>query len=481
VEKPLRFIRAASGVHVVAVMTHPMPCPGRCTFCPTARDAPKSYLSDSPVVLRAKRSGYDPYLQTAGRVKVYLENGHVPSKVEVVVMGGTFSALPRGYREWFVANVYKALNDYPNWAAKAAESPSLEFEQLRNEAALLRMVALAVETRPDYVDEGEVDFLLQLGVTRVELGVQSIYDDVLAKVKRGHGAREAAEATALLKDAAYKVCYHLMPGLPGSDPDRDLEMFKTVFSDPAYMPDCVKIYPLYVVPGTELYEQWRRGGYKSYDEETWLELLAKIYASVPRWARVMRLGRDIPLHHVVDGPRWGNMRQVVLKKMAEVGLPCVEIRCREVGVKLANGAPVEPGPIEIKRAVYEASGGVEVFLEAVGPDDTLYGILRLRMPHAPRRPELSRRTALVRELHVYGPAVPVGERGIWWQHMGIGRRLMAAAEEVAREFGARKVAVISGVGAREYYRKLGYERCGPYMCKPLEKPLGHADEELITV
>jgi len=234
------------------------------------------------------------------------------------------------------------------------------------------------------------------------------------------------------------------------------------------------------VPGTELYEQWRRGGYKSYDEETWLELLAKIYASVPRWARVMRLGRDMPLHHVVDGPRWGNMRQVVLKKMAEVGLPCVEIRCREVGVKLANGAPVEPGPIELKRAVYEASGGVEVFLEAVGPDDTLYGILRLRMPHAPRRPELSRRTALVRELHVYGPAVPVGERGIWWQHTGIGRRLMAAAEEAAGEFGARKVAVISGVGAREYYRKLGYERCGPYMCKPLEKPLGHADEELIT-
>ena len=379
-----------------------------------------------------------------------------------------------------MANVYKALNDYPNWAAKAAESPSLEFEQLRNETAPLRMVAFAVETRPDYVDEGEVDFLLRLGVTRVELGVQSIYDDVLAKVKRGHRVKEVVEATALLKDAAYKVCYHLMPGLPGSDPDRDLEMFKTVFSDPAYMPDCVKIYPLYVVPGTELYEQWRRGEYKSYDEETWLELLAKIYASVPRWARVMRLGRDIPLHHVVDGPRWGNMRQVVLKKMAEVGLPCVEIRCREVGVKLANGAPVEPGPIEVKRAVYEASGGVEVFLEAVGPDDTLYGILRLRMPHAPRRPELSRRTALVRELHVYGPAVPVGERGIWWQHMGIGRRLMAAAEEAAGEFGAHKVAVISGVGAREYYRRLGYERCGPYMCKPLEKPLGHADEELIT-
>ncbi|MEM2025707.1 MAG: tRNA uridine(34) 5-carboxymethylaminomethyl modification radical SAM/GNAT enzyme Elp3 [Desulfurococcaceae archaeon] len=476
-EKPLRFVRMASGVHVVALMTQPFPCPGRCTFCPTSADAPKSYMPDSPVVLRAKRNRYDPYLQTAGRIKVYLENGHTPSKIEAVVMGGTFSALPQSYREWFVANVYKALNDYPHWAPAADPAPDLEVEQLRNETASLRLVALAVETRPDYVDEAEVDFLLRLGVTRVELGVQSIYDDVLQRVKRGHGVAEVARATALLKDSAYKVCYHLMPGLPGSDPDRDLEMVKEVFSDPRFMPDCVKIYPTYVVPGTELYEEWRRGAYKSYDEGAWLELLAKIYASVPRWARVMRLGRDIPLHHVVDGPRWGNMRQMVLRHMERLGLKCLEIRCREVGIRLANNVPIQPGPIEVKKTEYEASGGVEIFLEAVGPDDTLYAILRLRIPGKPHRPEL-RKAALVRELHVYGPAVPVGEQGIWWQHTGLGRGLMTRAEEIAREYGVLKIAVISGVGAREYYRKLGYSRCGPYMCKPIGAPLGHADDYL---
>jgi elongator complex protein 3 len=464
VEKPLRFIRAASGVHVVAVMTRPAPCPGKCTFCPTASDTPKSYLPDSPVPLRARRNGYDPYRQTAGRLKVYLENGHVVSKVEVVVMGGTFTALPHDYREWFVANIYKALNDYPNWREAAAHGVDLETEQLRNETAEVRLVALTIETRPDYIDRGEVDHLLKLGVTRVELGVQTLDEEVLRRVKRGHGVGEVVYATQLLKDSAYKVCYHLMPGLPGSDPDRDLEIVKEVFTNPDYKPDCVKIYPLYVVPGTELYEDWRRGLYKSYDEETWLELLAKIYATVPRWARVMRLGRDIPLHHVVAGPKFGNMRQVVLNYMEKLGLDCVEIRCREVGVKIANSRPVAPGPIEIKKHLYEASRGVEIFLEATGPDDTLYGILRLRLPHAPHRPELAK-AALVRELHVYGPAVPVGSRGIWWQHEGVGRRLMEKAEEIAAGQGLFKIAVISGVGAREYFKKLGYSRCGPYMCK----------------
>jgi len=398
---------------------------------------------------------------------MYLENGHVPSKVEVVVMGGTFSALPRWYREWFVANVFKALNDFPEWRLGADPSPGLEREHLRNEEAAVRLVALTVETRPDYIDEGEVDFLLRLGVTRVELGVQSIYDDVLARVVRGHGAAEVVRATALLKDSAYKVCYHLMPGLPGSGPERDLEMMREVFCNPDFMPDCVKIYPTYVVLGTGLFEEWRRGAYRSYDEETWLDLLARMYASVPRWARVMRLGRDIPLHHVVDGPRWGNMRQVVLRHMERLGLKCVEIRCREVGVRLANRMSVEPGPIEIRRLEYEASRGVELFFEAVGPDDTLFGVLRLRMPHAPHRSELAGRTALVRELHIYGPEVPVGERGLWWQHVGLGRALMGRAEEAAREFSASRVAVISGVGARPYFRRLGYGRCGPYMCKAL--------------
>ncbi len=461
-----RPIRAASGVHVVAVMTGPMPCPGQCIFCPTARGVPKSYMRDSPAVMRALRARYDPYKQVVARISNYLSGGHTPSKIEVIVMGGTFTALPRQYQFWFVGNIFKALNDYPHWTSASA-LVDIEREHARNEAAAMRLVALTVETRPDYLGKGHIDDLLAMGVTRVELGVQSIYDDVLALVKRGHGVKEVVEATALLKDAAYKVCYHLMPGLPGSDPDRDLEMVRTVFSDPRFMPDCVKIYPTLVVPGTELYEWWRAGKYKSYDEDTWRWLLAKIYASIPRWARVMRLGRDIPLHHVVDGPRWGNMREVVEREVERLGLGCREIRCREVGIRAVHGKRVDES-ISYRRHEYEASGGLEFFIEAVGGDDSLYGILRLRFPAKPWRPELDEKTALIRELHVYGFEVPVGARddsGV--QHRGIGRRLVELAEEAALEGSYRRIAVIAGVGARPYFRKLGYERCGPYMCRKL--------------
>lgn len=463
VRKP---IRAASGVHVVAVMTGPMPCPGQCIFCPTARGVPKSYMPDSPAVMRASRARYDPYKQVVARISNYLSGGHTPTKIEVIVMGGTFTALPRQYQFWFVGNIFKALNDYPHWTSASA-SIDIEREHARNEEAAMRLVALTVETRPDYLEESHINDLLAMGVTRVEIGVQSIYDDVLTLVKRGHGVKEVVEATARLKDAAYKVCYHLMPGLPGSDPDRDLEMVRTVFSDPRFMPDCVKIYPTFVVPGTELYEWWKAGRYKTYDEDTWRWLLAKIYASIPHWARVMRLGRDIPLHHVVDGPRWGNMREVVERELERLGLPCREIRCREVGIRAIHGRPVD-GHVGYRRHVYEASGGLEYFFEAVGRDDSLYGILRLRMPANPWRPEVDRRTALVREIHVYGPEVPIGVKdGEGIQHRGIGKRLMELAEEAALENSARRVVVIAGVGARPYFAKLGYRRCGPYMCKEL--------------
>jgi elongator complex protein 3 len=463
VKKP---IRAASGVHVVAVMTAPLPCPGQCVFCPSAEGAPKSYFPDSPAVLRASRARYDPYKQVVARVSNYLAGGHAPSKIEVIVMGGTFTALPEHYQYWFVGNIYKALNDYPLWTARS-DSVDLKAEQARNESAKLRLVALTVETRPDYLEERHINALLDMGITRVEVGAQSLYDDVLALVKRGHGVREVVEATARLKDAAYKVCYHLMPGLPGSDPDRDLAMFREAFEDPRFRPDCVKIYPTFVVPGTELYEWWRAGRYKTYDEGTWRELLAEIYSIVPRWVRVMRLGRDIPLHHVVDGPRWGNMREAVSQEMERRGLKCEEIRCREVGIRLIHGGPIG-SRISYRREVYEASGGLEAFIEAVDEADALYGIARVRMPANPWRPEIDRRTALVRELHVYGPEVPIGAGpGPYWQHRGIGRRLMGLAEEFAAENSAKKIVVISGVGVRPYFASLGYRRCGPYMCKEI--------------
>lgn len=473
VKKPVRVI---SGVAPIAVMTAPLPCPGKCIYCPggPSMNTPKSYLPDSPVPLRASRVNYDPYMQVASRVTQYRAMGHPVSKVEVIVMGGTFTALPPGYQYWFILNVYKALNDYPVWTSGAA-SGSLELEETRNESAQARVVALTIETRPDFAYEKQVNWMLSFGATRVELGVQSIYDDVLARVKRGHGVAEVVKSTRILKDSAYKVCYHVMPGLPGSDPDRDLAMIDELFSNPDFKPDCVKIYPTLVVPGTELYEMWRRGEYSSYDEETWLTLLAKMMSKVPRWVRVMRFGRDIPLHWVVDGPRIGNLREEVWRVMDSMGLRCVEIRCREVGHRiLERGELPKPSRLRINRINYEASGGEEVYLEVIDDEDTLYGILRLRIPSKPHRAELRGRVALVRELHVYGPQVAIGGKpamDLWWQHRGIGKALMAKAEEVAEEYGALRVFVISGVGVRGYYRMLGYRKYpgSMYMYKDLRR------------
>ncbi len=474
VKKPVRTI---SGVVPIAVMTRPYPCPGKCIYCPGGIElsTPKSYMPDSPVVLRAAPLNYDPYLQTARRIKAYLAMGHKVSKVEIIVMGGSFTALPEDYRRWFIGNIYKALNDYPVWSS-SSDNVDVQREMTRNERAKIRVVVLNIETRPDLINEKIVDELLDLGVTRVEIGVQSIYEDVLKRVKRGHGVKEVIEATRILKDSAYKVCYHIMPGLPGSDPDRDLEMVKTIFEDPNFRPDCVKIYPTLVIPGTELYEMWKRGEYRSYDLDTWIELLVKIMSIIPRWVRVMRFGRDIPLHWIVDGPKIGNLRQVILDEMMRRGIQCLEIRCREVGHKmLEKGEIITPRRIEIRKLIYEASGGTEIFLEAVDEDDTLYGILRLRIPSdkAHRREIRIGRSALVRELHVYGPQVPIDEQSdLAAQHKGIGRRLLEEAERIAlEEFSCYRMFIISAVGVREYYRKLGYRKYPNsfYMYKNLKK------------
>ncbi|MGC9179965.1 MAG: elongator complex protein 3 [Vulcanisaeta sp.] len=478
----LKPTRTISGVVPIAIMVEPVACPFNCIYCPGGKktNTPKSYLPDSPVVLRAAPLNYDPYKQVVARIRQYEALHHPVSKVELIIMGGTVTSLPESYLEWFVSNAFKAVNDYPFIGTESIDNTSIENEHKRNEKARIRVVALELETRPDFVKPKHIDIMLRLGFTRVEIGVQSIYDDVLKRVKRGHGVKEVIEATQYLKDSAYKVCYHIMPGLPGSTPDRDLEMVKTIFSDPSFMPDCIKVYPTFVVKDTELYEEWLKGLYRSYDEETWHWLLAHIMASIPRWVRVMRFGRDIPLHWVVDGPKIGNMREVVLKDMEELGLNCVEIRCREVGHKyIKKGLVPTPRRLMINRIDYEASSGHEVFLEATDDEDTLYGILRLRIPSAnAHRPEIKvGRTALIRELHVYGPELPIGSKTtdlFWWQHRGIGRALMARAEHIAlEEFNAYRMLVISGVGVREYYRMLGYRKYPGsfYMFKDLRKSI----------
>jgi len=459
VRKPTRML---SGVTVVALMTQPYPCPhGRCIYCPGGpeRGTPQSYVKSSPAVARALRVGFHPYEQVRLRLRQYLAMGHRPSKVELIVMGGTFPAMPLDYQEWFIAQALEALNRFPE--GRPSGWVSLEEAMARNEKASIRCVGLTLETRPDWSRERHVNAFLRLGATRIELGVQTVHDELLARVRRGHNVQDAVEATRVLKDAGYKVVYHMMLGLPGSDPDKDLEAFKTIYGDPAFRPDMVKIYPTVVVAGTELYEWWRRGDYEPYDLDTLVELIAKIKAITPPWVRIMRVQRDIPLGEVAAGPPVGNLREVVWRYMRERGLKCRCIRCREVGrYVLWTGEIPSLDAARLVRRRYEASGGIEEFLSFEDPlRDVIYAFLRLRIPsEKAHRWEVDAHTAIIRELHVYGPQTPVGERGGWWQHKGLGSRLVREAERIAvNEYDARKMLVISAVGTREYYRRLGYE------------------------
>ena len=467
VRKPTRVL---SGVTIVAVMTAPFPCPhGKCIYCPGGPDVgtPQSYIGNEPALMRAVRNSYDPYLQVHDRLKQYLVLGHTPSKIDLIVMGGTFTALPWDYRVWFMTNVYEAFNRFPK--PKPNKLPSLEEAQLRNETAKIRVVGVTFETRPDWAKERHADEMLYLGGTRVELGVQSIYEDVLRRIHRGHGVKEIIEATRILKDSGFKIVYHIMPGLPGSDIDKDLEMIKEIFENPDFRPDMLKIYPTLVIKGTELYNSWREGKYRPLTNEEAIELISEMYRYIPKWVRIMRVQRDVPAPIIEAGPNLGNLREFVEKRALEKGIKIREIRYREVGRALRRGLRL--GRVVITREYYEASEGMEVFIAAEDiENDIIVGLLRLRIPSSKaHRAEVDSRTAIVRELHVYGPQVPVGlDYEDAWQHKGWGRKLLQTAEEIARyEFNANKIIILSGIGVREYYRKLGYVRShnSPYMIK----------------
>jgi len=466
--------RVLSGVTVVAVMTAPYPCPhGKCAYCPGGPEygTPQSYYGDEPALMRALRVGYDPYEQVRVRLRQYEYLGYRPSKVDVIVMGGTFTALPEHYQEWFVTSLFEAFNRYPE--DRPEKLPSLEEAQLRNETARIRVVGLTFETRPDHISEYVVNRLLYLGGTRVEIGVQSIYDDVLRIVERGHTVKETIKATQLLKDSGFKVVYHIMPGLPGSNFERDLEMVRELFENPDFRPDMLKIYPTLVVKGTKLYQWWVEGKYKALSDEEAVELISEMYRYIPKWVRIMRIQRDLPAQYIEAGPKKGNLRELVELRALSKGIKINEIRFREVGRslllkgrKLAN--------VEVLVTEYEASGGIEVFISAEDTqNDVLVGLLRLRIPSEKAfRPEIDSKTAIIRELHVYGPQLPVGEkpRDIDTQHLGVGAKLLKKAEEIAySKYDRRKILILSGIGVREYYRKLGYwrEKNSPYMMKLL--------------
>ena len=461
-------IRRASGVLVVAVMTKPYPCPhGHCAYCPggPSRNTPQSYTGREPAALRGIQNSYDPRRQVESRLRQFKALGHPLDKVELIIMGGTFPSFPPDYQDWFVKGCLEAL--------AGVQTRSLEEAVRAAEQAPIRNTAITVETRPDWAKEPQVDRMLRQGVTRVEIGVQTLHEEVYRLVDRGHSLADVVEATRILKDAGMKVCYHMMPGLPTLSVEDDLEDFRKLFSEADYRPDMLKIYPTLVLEGTRLHELWLRGEYQPYTVEDAVKLLVEVKPKLPRWVRIQRIQRDIPAQLIVAGVKAGNLRELVQRELARLGLRCRCIRCREAGhVELKKGLTPNPDHVKLTVERYEASEGIEYFLSFEDVvQDILVAWLRLRLPsEKAHRPEVKgQRAAIVRELHVSGPMVPRGvkaEEG--WQHRGYGRSLLQEAERIAREeLDAKKLVVNSAIGVREYYFRLGYRRDGPYMSKPL--------------
>ncbi|HJX69196.1 MAG TPA: tRNA uridine(34) 5-carboxymethylaminomethyl modification radical SAM/GNAT enzyme Elp3 [Dehalococcoidia bacterium] len=442
--------RTISGVTPVAVMTKPFACPGKCVYCPSSPEAPKSYTVESPAVLRARSCGFDARKQVEVRLKTLAEMGHARDKIELIIMGGTFLSCPRDYQYEFIKDCYDGLN--------GVTSSSLEEARKLNEDAEHRCVGLCIETRPDFCGEEEIRTMLDFGATRVELGVQTLDDEIHCLTKRGHGVAEVVSATRLLRDCGFKVYYHWMPGLPGSTPEHDLEQSRQLFEDPRFRPDGLKLYPTLVVRGAELENWYRDNHYRPYRDEVMTDLLIAIKVLIPRYVRISRLMRDIPSKFIVAGSRDLAMRGTIRKEMEQAGVRCGCIRCREYGHRRRDGWPV--GEPCLTRSDYETLGGKEIFLSYEDENETLFGLLRLRV---------NGQKAIVRELHIFGPEVPLGKRleqGA--QHHGLGEGLLREAERIAGEdFKAPRLSVLSGVGAREYYRSLGYRLEGAYMVKDL--------------
>lgn len=460
-------IRTLSGVAVVAVLTKSYPCPGLCKFCPNEEAMPKSYLSNEPAVMRAILTDFHPYKQVTARLKSLETTGHKIDKIELIVMGGTFSYLPKNYQTWFIKECFRACNEFKN--KKEFKNLPLENLQKINEKAKCRIVGLTLETRPDYIDEKEIIRMRKLGATRVELGVQSLYDDILKLNKRGHLVKATIEATKLLKEAGVKINYHMMPDLPGTDYTKDLRMFKELFSNSDFQPDMLKIYPCVVVKNAPIYKWLKSGKYKPYSEKKLLELLSEIKKNIPYYVRIARLIRDIPTTSIIAGNKISNLRQVLKKKSEDENWQCKCIRCREA--KTNKVAANEK--IKLFRQDYEASNGKEIFLSFEDSNrQHLYSLLRLRINHNKQKhfiPVLDN-SAIIREIHTYGKLAPLKtENEKQTQHTGLGKKLIKEAEKITlQEFGLGKIAVISGVGVRGYYRKLDYKLKDNYMIKRLK-------------
>ncbi|MCO5186515.1 MAG: tRNA uridine(34) 5-carboxymethylaminomethyl modification radical SAM/GNAT enzyme Elp3 [Anaerolineae bacterium] len=453
----LKPTRSQAGVAVVTVLTKPFPCPGECIFCPTDVRMPKSYLHDEPGAQRAERHGFDPYTQTASRIATLARLGHPTDKIELLILGGTWSSYRRDYQEWFVKRCFDAMN--------GVESETLQAAQERNESAEHRNVGLVVETRQDHIDADELRWLRTLGVTKVQVGIQTMNERVLALNKRGHDAQATRDAFRLLRLAGFKIHGHWMANLLGATPASDLADYCSLWDDPAVRPDELKIYPCMLVENADLYAWWQRGEYTPYDEETLIELLVQCKAVTPRYTRLTRVIRDIPTTNVVEGNKKANLRQIAQHRMQQRGLRCQCIRCREI-----RRDQVEPTDLQLLIASYDTDATVEHFLSYETADERIAGFLRLSLPHSDQAlplPELAGH-AMIREVHVYGPALRIGRttEGAA-QHSGLGSQLIDHAKRIAYDAGFGRMAVISAVGTRGYYAKHGFQRDGLYMTCPL--------------
>ena len=438
--KPTKTI---SGVAPLAVMLPPRKCDhGTCLYCPSF-DAPQSYTPESPAVIRARECGYDPIKQINARLKAFEHMRHPTEKIELIIMGGTFLSYSKEFQRDFIKKCYDALNQQ--------KAESLEQAKKINETSYHRCIALCIETRPDVCTESQIKDILSYGATRVELGVQAIDDKIYKKVNRGHTVQDVIDATQRLKQAGFKVGYHLMPGIPGSTSKKDIEMFKEIFTSPTFKPDQIKIYPCQVLKGAAIENLYYGGEYIPYSKEQATELIIEMLKLTPRYCRIMRIMREIPPHYLVAGIKNIDMRHDIEKNIRPNNIKINEIRFREIGFAVRDKRKINT-KLKLKTTKYKASGGTEYFLEIINSDNILFGLLRLRLD--------KKLPAMIREIHEYGQALNITKTQInnkASQHTGLGKQLMQEAEKIAKKKRFKDIRVISGIGVREYYKKLGYK------------------------
>ena len=459
----MKPIRTLSGVTTITVLTKPSPCPGKCIFCPAEPGMPQSYLPDEPGARRGVENQFDPYRQVASRLTALHEVGHPTDKIELLILGGSWTAYPRVYRQWFVRRCFEALNE-ENSNDDQGEV-FLQDVQRRNTFGRHRNVGLVIETRPDLINRQELIEYRQMGVTKLQIGLQSMDDQILELNHRGHTVDQAIQALAMIRAAGFKLVVHWMPNLLGATLESDRQDYARLWSVDGADPDELKIYPCQLLKSAPLYEYWQRGEYHPYSEQELIDLLAEIKPSTPRYCRINRIIRDIPSPNVVEGSRNTSLRQDVARAMKQHGTFCQCIRCREI-----RGSQLDLSSLQMHDLVYHATNAEEHFISFDSPEDRLAGFLRLSLPDVDnvlRIPDLDG-AAIIREVHVFGQSLEVGsERSGAAQHSGLGKRLIEKAESISRERGFKRMAVISAIGTRGYYQQRGFTEGELYMVKEL--------------